>query len=124
MLLEETKFFRPTIFCEDIIFHSSVVYNSKMSLVYFWKDKSVVVAGMVASEASKGMGPDEESFNVTVPVTQKVLYVTTDLIWLNNIQIVSYCLHDSILQNLPWEYTWKKKNKTKPLALKLDHKTV
>ncbi|XP_029202325.2 splicing factor Cactin-like [Acropora muricata] len=35
-------------------------------------DKSVVVAGMVASEASKGMGPDEESFNVTVPVTQKV----------------------------------------------------
>lgn len=35
---------------------------------------------MVASEASKGMGPDEESFNVTVPVTQKVLYVTTDLI--------------------------------------------
>ena len=56
---------------------------------------------MVASEASKGMGPDEESFNVTVPVTQKVLYVTTDLIWLNNIQIVSYCLHDSILENLP-----------------------
>ena len=46
-----------------------------MSLVYFWKDKSVVVAGMVASEASKGMGPDEESFNVTVPVTQKVLYI-------------------------------------------------
>ena len=35
---------------------------------------------MVASEASKGMGPDEESFNVTVPVTQKVLYVTIDLI--------------------------------------------
>lgn len=29
-------------------------------------------AGMVASEASKGMGPDEESFNVPVPVTQKV----------------------------------------------------
>ena len=29
-------------------------------------------AGMVANEASKGMGPDEESFNVTIPVTQKV----------------------------------------------------
>lgn len=113
MLLEETKFFRSTIFCEDIIFHSSVVYNSKMSLVYFWQDKSVVVAGMVASEASKGMGPDEESFNVTVPVTQKVLYVTTDLIWLNNIQIVSYCLRDSILENLPWEYKLKKKEQNK-----------
>ncbi|CAH3023461.1 unnamed protein product [Porites evermanni] len=35
-------------------------------------DKSVISAGMVASEASKGMGPDEESFNVPVPVTQKV----------------------------------------------------
>lgn len=35
-------------------------------------DKSVVSAGMVANEASKGMGPDEESFNVTIPVTQKV----------------------------------------------------
>lgn len=35
-------------------------------------DKSTVSAGMVASEASKGMGPDEESFNVPVPVTQKV----------------------------------------------------
>ena len=39
---------------------------------YFTKDKSTVSAGMVASEASKGMGPDEESFNVLVPVTQKV----------------------------------------------------
>ena len=39
----------------------------------FVKDKSVISAGMVASEASKGMGPDEESFNVPVPVTQKVL---------------------------------------------------
>ena len=29
-------------------------------------------AGMVATEANKGMGPDEESFNVPVPVTQKV----------------------------------------------------
>lgn len=38
----------------------------------FVKDKSVISAGMVASEASKGMGPDEESFNVPVPVTQKV----------------------------------------------------
>lgn len=27
---------------------------------------------MVAAEASKGMGADEESFNVPVPVTQKV----------------------------------------------------
>ena len=33
----------------------------------------MISAGMVASEASKGMGPDEESFNVPVPVTQKVL---------------------------------------------------
>ena len=33
---------------------------------------------MVANEASKGMGPDEESFNVTVPVTQKVLYIATE----------------------------------------------
>ena len=32
----------------------------------------MISAGMVASEASKGMGPDEESFNVPVPVTQKV----------------------------------------------------
>ena len=115
MLLEKKKFFRSTIFCEDIIFHSSILYISEMSLVCFWKDKSVVVAGMVASEASKGMGPDEESFNVTVPVTQKVLYLTTELIWLNNIQIVSYCLHDLIMENLPWEYKWKKKkeqNKT------------
>lgn len=32
----------------------------------------MVSAGMVAAEASKGMGPDEESFNVTVPVAQKV----------------------------------------------------
>ena len=54
-----------------------------MSLVYFLKDKSVVVAGMVASEASKGMGPDEESFNVTVPVTQKVLYVARNRTHLN-----------------------------------------
>ena len=29
-------------------------------------------AGMVAAEASKGMGLDEESFNVPVPVAQKV----------------------------------------------------
>ena len=41
-------------------------------LFCFVKDKSVISAGMVASEASKGMGPDEESFNVPVPVTQKV----------------------------------------------------
>ena len=36
------------------------------------KDKSAASAGMVAAEASKGMGVDEESFNVPVPVTQKV----------------------------------------------------
>lgn len=36
------------------------------------KDKSAASAGMVAAEASKGMGADEESFNVPVPVTQKV----------------------------------------------------
>ena len=29
---------------------------------------------MVANEASKGMGPDEESFNVPVPTAQKVMY--------------------------------------------------
>ena len=29
-------------------------------------------AGMVANEANKGMGPDEEAFNVSVPVAQKV----------------------------------------------------
>ncbi|XP_078377222.1 splicing factor Cactin-like isoform X2 [Oculina patagonica] len=34
-------------------------------------DKCMVSAGMVATEASKGMGPDEESFNVLVPVTHK-----------------------------------------------------
>lgn len=32
----------------------------------------MVSAGMVATEASKGMEPDEESFNVPVPVAQKV----------------------------------------------------
>ena len=30
---------------------------------------------MVANEASKGMGPDEESFNVPVPVAQKVVKI-------------------------------------------------
>lgn len=40
-------------------------------------DKSAASAGMVAAEASKGMGADEESFNVPVPVTQKT-YLWSD----------------------------------------------
>lgn len=40
-------------------------------------DKCLVSAGMVATEANKGMGPDEESFNVPVPVTQKT-YLWSD----------------------------------------------
>ncbi|KAJ7390540.1 hypothetical protein OS493_024577 [Desmophyllum pertusum] len=40
-------------------------------------DKSVLSVGMVATEAGKGMGPDEESFNVPVPVSQKT-YLWSD----------------------------------------------
>lgn len=53
----------------NAMWNSCELYSVLFSFV---KDKSVISAGMVASEASKGMGPDEESFNVPVPVTQKV----------------------------------------------------
>ena len=46
--------------------------HQNLYFFYLVKDKSAASAGMVAAEASKGMGADEESFNVPVPVTQKV----------------------------------------------------
>ena len=46
--------------------------HQNLYFFYLVKDKSAASAGMVAAEASKGMGVDEESFNVPVPVTQKV----------------------------------------------------
>ena len=96
-----------------------------MSLVYFWKDKSVVVAGMVANEASKGMGPDEESFNVTVPVTQKVLYIATEHIWLIWTTFTQSAVVCSIRYGKsPLRIMGKKKNKTKQVALELNHKAV
>lgn len=68
---------------------------------------------MVASEASKGMGPDEESFNVTVPVTQKVLYVTTDLILIEQHSDSQLLFAWFDTGNAPWEYKWKKKEQNK-----------
>lgn len=60
----------------------------------------MVSAGMVAAEANKGMGPDEESFNVTVPVTQKVR-----ALHLHVLQVLSFFLfldNDACLYKPLW----------------------
>ena len=67
--MEGSKYYYFFLFI-NAVWNSCELYSVLFSFV---KDKSVISAGMVASEASKGMGPDEESFNVPVPVTQKVL---------------------------------------------------
>ena len=67
--MEGSKYYYFFLFI-NAMWNSCELYSVLFSFV---KDKSVISAGMVASEASKGMGPDEESFNVPVPVTQKVL---------------------------------------------------
>ena len=66
--MEGSKYYYFFLFI-NAVWNSCELYSVLFSFV---KDKSVISAGMVASEASKGMGPDEESFNVPVPVTQKV----------------------------------------------------
>ena len=55
----------------------------------------MVSAGMVSAEASKGMGPDEESFNVTVPVTQKVRTFSLQPFWTKVLVLEIYSLSRS-----------------------------